>query len=283
MEYDKNVLRKLQLTQVEILKDVDVFCKENNITYFISYGTALGAVRHGGFIPWDDDIDICMPRKDYERFEMLAKKGMGDKYDILNITDTPGYISAFVKVSKKGTRFVEATNTNEEYEQGIFMDVFPYDYASSNEEERKKDFQKAWILARICMLCEIGDPIIPQNIVGLKRTIAQIGCKAVHIFLKLIGLDKKKVYKKYLKHVTKYNDVEGMVYMADYSEIIPERTTMKEEELFPVCSIEFEGMTFECPKNIDSYLKKVYGNYMKLPSVEERHNHMAKLLDFGEE
>ena len=283
MEYDKKVLRKLQLVQLEILQDIDAFCKKHDITYFIAYGTGIGAVRHGGFIPWDDDIDICMKRDDYNKFIRLAKKGMQSKYDILNIMETPGYISPFIKVSKKGTRFVEATNTNEEYEQGIFVDIFPYDYASSDKETRAKDFQKAWILSRMAMLCEISDPIIPHEIKGWKRAVAVFGCKAAHVFFKLIRLNKKKLYKKYEAHVSKYNRNSNKTYLCDYSDITPERTVLKEEQLFPTKDIAFENVTFPGPRDMHAHLSSVYGDYMQLPPVDARHNHMAKLLDFGEE
>jgi len=79
MDYEKEILRKLQLTELEMLKDIDRFCKEYQIEYFIAYGTALGAVRHRGFIPWDDDIDICMKRTEYNKFLKLAKKNMKEK------------------------------------------------------------------------------------------------------------------------------------------------------------------------------------------------------------
>lgn len=283
MEYDKEVLRKLQLTQVEILKDIDTFCKENDIEYFIIYGTAIGAVRHGGFIPWDDDIDIGMRRADFDRFMSIAKEGMADKYDILNIEETPGYIVSFAKVSKKGTRFVEATNTNEEYEQGIFIDIFPFDKVSSDPEVRKKDFQKAWILARIIMLCEIADPIIPSGLKGMTRMLAIWGCKVIHFVLNLIGLNKKKVHKMYLQHVTKYNDRTDCDCLSDYCDIAPEKIVQPEEKMFPLSTVTFEGIEFPCPRDIDAHLSKYYGNYMEWPPVEARHNHMAKLLDFGEE
>lgn len=282
MDYNKDVLRKLQMAQLDILKDIDSFCKEKKITYFIAYGTGIGAARHGGFIPWDDDIDICMKRDDYNRFIALAKEGMKDKYDILNIMETPGYISTFIKVSKKGTRFVEASNSNEKYEQGIFVDIFPYDYMAEDEKQRRKDFKFAWILGRLCILCEISDPIIPYEVQGWKRSVAIFGCKMAHGFLNLIGLDKKKVYKKFEKHVTKYNHLQGHTYLGDYSDVVLERSIIREDQLFPTVDIEFENILFPGPRDMHTHLSNMYGDYMKLPPVEARHNHVARLLDFGD-
>lgn len=285
MEYDKEILRKLQLTQLGILKDIDAFCKAYDITYFIDYGTAIGAVRHKGFIPWDDDIDICMARSDYDRFIELAKekKEMSDKYDILNIYDTPGYISPFIKVSKKGTKFTEASNTNKRYEQGIFVDILPFDYVPDDKKERAKLFRKAWTYSRLIILSETGSPVLPMGLKGIKRGIASFGCKAVHIGLKLIRFNKKKAFDKYLKIATMNNNKPGLTLMAEFDDITPERTVMPREGLFPTKDILFEDAMFPAPANLHMHLTNVYGDYMELPPVEMRHNHMAKELIFGDE
>ncbi|MBO5278404.1 MAG: LicD family protein [Lachnospiraceae bacterium] len=285
MEYDKDILRKLQLTQLGILKDIDVFCKKHDIEYFIAYGTAIGAVRHDGFIPWDDDIDICMVRKDYNRFIELAKmeSEMNIKYDILNILDTPGYISPFIKVSKKGTLFTEATNTNKRYKQGIFVDILPFDYVPDDKVLRAKMFRKAWIWSRVAILCEIGDPILPVEIKGVKRAVTGFGCKAVHIILKVIRFNKKKAFNRYLKIATKYNSEPGLTLMAEFDDLVPERTVLAEKDIFPTKDIMFEGSMFPGPANMHLHLSNYYGDYMELPPLEMRHNHMAKELVFGDE
>lgn len=285
MEYDKDILRKLQLTQLDILKDIDMFCKKHDIDYFIAYGTAIGAVRHGGFIPWDDDIDICMVRRDYNRFIELAKieSEMNKKYDILNILDTPGYISPFIKVSKKGTVFTEATNTNKRYKQGIFVDILPLDYVPDDKTIRTKLFRKAWIWSRVAILCEIGNPILPMGMKGIKRAVMGFGCKAVHVMLKVIRFNKKKAFNRYLKIATKYNSEPGLTLVAEFDDLMPERTVLAEKDIFPTRDIMFEGRAFPGPANMHLHLSNYYGDYMELPPVEMRHNHMAKELVFGDE
>ncbi len=283
MDYDKNVLRKLQLTQLEILKDIDKFCKENNIEYYIAYGTTLGAIRHGGFIPWDDDIDISMKRDEYNRFIKLAKEKMQDKYDILDIENTKGYIATFAKVSKKGTKFIEASDTNK-YEQGIFVDVFPLDYSPDDVEKRKKLYKKSWFWARMCVLCEISNPILPHNMSGVKKVIAKAGCKTVHMCLRLFRFNKIKAYHRYLKNTTMHNEMKSeMKYIADYQAMHPEKTTVLEKDIYPLKTMQFEDYEFPVPNNVDAYLTSVYGDYMKLPPEDKRHNHVAKELVFGDE
>lgn len=179
-DYDPAVLRRLQLTILDILKDIDSICKENNIEYYIAYGTALGAVRHGGFIPWDDDIDICMTREAYDRFLEVMPNAMPEKYDLLDIKNTNKYSMCFAKVSKKGTKFKEKVGTAEGYEQGIFVDVFPLDYAPDDEKERKMVAKKAWFYSHMIILREIDKPIIPNEYSLVKKAIVVVGCKVVH-------------------------------------------------------------------------------------------------------
>ena len=290
MDYDKKVLRKLQLAQLGILKDIDSFCKKYSIEYILAYGTLLGAVRHKGFIPWDDDIDIQMKREDFNRFVKLAKKEMTDNYDILNMYDTPGFVSSFIKISKKGTIFTEATNTNIKYKQGIFVDVFPLDYCVSDEKRRMKAIRWAWFWEKICVLKEISDPII--NIGGnqksiavrAKKKIAEIGCKAAHSILVLLRVDKNKSYKKYLRYACQYNKQKKKCdILQDFCSPVPKESWAKIESIFPTKDVLFEGEMFPAPNDADSVLKIRYGDYMTLPPEDKRHNHMAKELVFGDE
>ena len=123
----ENTLRKLQLTQLEMLKVVDAFCKENDIQYSLYAGTLLGAVRHQGFIPWDDDLDICMSRENYNRFIELWTKDCPSGYIIQNKENTPEFTQSFTKIRKENTTFLQYEWEREKYHTGIFIDIFPID------------------------------------------------------------------------------------------------------------------------------------------------------------
>ena len=275
MDYDQKVLRKLQLTQLEILKDIDVFCKKNKITYMLAYGTLIGAV----------------PRADYQKFLKLAKEGMKEKYDILNIYETPGYISPFLKVSRKGTEFVEATNSNPRYHHGIFVDVFPLDYAANDEKTRNRNRKLAWFWAKVCILCEISDPIIGGNVTGnepnmskVRKTIAKYGCKFAHGILRLIRFDKVKAYRKHLRYAAMFDRRKDQrKYLADFCGSVPHKTNFLASDMLPAKPVSFEGYEFMGPNHTDGVLKTTYGDYMKLPPEDKRHNHMAKKLVFADE
>src|SRR5699024_5455265 len=124
---NKNILRKLQLTQLEILIEFDRICRENDLKYQIHYGTLLGAVRHKGFIPWDDDIDVGMLREDYNIFLKLANEKINNKYFIQNHKTDPEYIHSFTRITKNNTVSMQNTYSEIDMHQGIFIDVFPLD------------------------------------------------------------------------------------------------------------------------------------------------------------
>ena len=125
-------LRKVQLVQLEIAKEVKRVCDDNNIKYFLTAGTLLGAVRHRGFIPWDDDLDIGMLRKDYDEFCKIAPKHLNSKY-CFQTWDTPLYPFPFGKVRKNGTIFIES-KANTSMDVGIYVDILVYNDASEEEK-----------------------------------------------------------------------------------------------------------------------------------------------------
>ena len=120
-------IKDVQRVELDILIKVARLCEERGLTYFIESGTALGAVRHGGFIPWDDDIDIGMPRQDYEKFLDIAQKELGDEYFVQTRETDPNAPFSFAKVRKNGTTFIEWNKRNIKMHHGIYIDIFPYD------------------------------------------------------------------------------------------------------------------------------------------------------------
>ena len=133
---DSETLRKVQLVQLEIAKEISRVCDENGIKYFLTGGTLLGAVRHGGFIPWDDDLDIGMFRQDYEKFLEIAPVSLREQYRIIDWKSDQSYPHPMGKVIKKGTLYKESKR-KDQGEQGIWVDVFPYD----NIPNLNNDFQ----------------------------------------------------------------------------------------------------------------------------------------------
>lgn len=279
-EYDQKTLRRLQLTLLDMVKDIDEVCRKNNINYYIAYGSTLGAVRHQGFIPWDDDMDICVCREDYERFFECIKKEFGDKYDILNVKNTPKYAVAFYKISKKGTKFVEMRGAVDGYEQGIFIDVFPLDYTSSDENERRKLIKKEWFWSHLLILRSIKNPIVPNVYKGFRKIVVSIVCKCIYVIMSILHINKMWIYNNFHKTAKSYT--KDKEYMTDYCAMYTDRVLNRTKDLFPVKYVKFEDTELPVPNNVDVYLRKLYGDYMKLPKPEDRHNHFASVIDFGD-
>ena len=136
-EYDPKVLKKLHDLQLEMLQDLEKICDKYNLKYFAVFGTALGAVRHNGFIPWDDDMDVGMLRKDYEIFIRVVEKEMGDKYQIMTPEIDKNYACCVTKFQRKGTKFVSYLSDKLNCDQCIFIDVFPFDYIAPTKRKEK--------------------------------------------------------------------------------------------------------------------------------------------------
>ena len=281
--YKPEVLDKLHKVQLQILEDFITVCEKYNLTYFAVYGTAIGAVRHQGFIPWDDDIDVGMLREDYDRFFEVFEKELGDRYNLLTPEIDGRYACTVTHIQRKGTKFISEMSQDLKCEQCIFMDIFPFDYVAEGEKEQIKQGRSTNFWGKMLFLSGTAYPYFPYE--GLKAKIAGVVCKLIHIGLKLLHITPNKLYRKYKHIATKYNnrtDKSRYVTSFEYAGCLKDK--VKKEDLFPVKKILFENMEISIPNNNDEFLKKVYGDYMQLPPKENRVNHMPLVIQFeGEE
>ena len=244
---DGSPLRQLQLRQLEILKYVDAFCKKNDITYWLSSGTCLGAVRHGGFIPWDDDIDIEMLRKDYLRFLKLWKDT--GNYTIQNRHNEKYFIFSFSKIRESNTYFEEDGVARHYMKQGIFIDIFCM--------ER---FMKFPALVGDFFLRRIGNLIRIPNPTRLRRVLFVIGKKCLFAC--------GAILRPIMRCIPMSN---GSIRHAFGS--CNARNTRYLHEIFPLRSISFEGVSLPVPGNYHSYLTHMFGNYNKIPDIDSPQFH----------
>lgn len=242
-------LEELKRIELDILKCVDKYCRDNDLRYSLGGGTMLGAIRHKGFIPWDDDIDIMMPRPDYDKF---VKGFSGYHPDLIcGIYETDSsWPYAFCKVYNNKTYWKEHG-----YRKGlgVFIDVFPIDGYPSGKYKRKFYILKLEVLKRLLY-------IKSQNCENWKRVLS----KPFIFFVPFSFLQKqiKSMLQRYPYEKSKFAGASVGAYA--------------EEECYPryvfdeYMDVDFEGIPFMCISKYDIYLKQHYGDYMKLPSMEDR-------------
>ncbi len=250
-------LRKLQLIELGILKEVDRICKKYHITYYMAEGSLLGAMRHNGFIPWDDDLDIAMLRKDYERFLQVAPKEISKDYEIQYSTTITKYWSPFIKVRYLDNReFAQTHIAHLTDHNGPLLDIFPIDNVPRMDSFRQKIQAKKIKLYRGMLGFKLYRK--PKNI---KTFIVFLMSK----FYSIKGLHKRldKTFKKYNNKNNKY-----LVNLASYYNY--------KKQTFPVKYygkpryVKFEDMMVPVPKEAEKVLNKIYGDYTVLPPVEKR-------------
>ncbi len=262
-------LRKLQLTQLEILKVIDAFCRDHKIRYSLYAGTLLGAIRHKGFIPWDDDLDICMTRHEYNRFIKLWIQGGTEGYQIQNKELDSRFTQSFTKIRKDCTTFLQYESERGRYHTGIFVDVFPIDRIPDSRWRRG-------IFRLDCLFYQLYTREFVPSMAGRLTKLATA------FFLKTSNArTRKKRRKRHFNRIVRYNRDKSCSMIA-----IETAGTLS--QIFPAdlmntyIELPFEDMTCMCIKEWDVYLKVKFGDYMKLPpEVEREWKHHPLVLDFG--
>ncbi len=251
-ELNKGEVRKIQLA---ILKEVAHFCNENGIVYFLCGGTLLGAVRHKGYIPWDDDIDIMIPRPDYQRLIALFKSA---DFKLFHHNLVAGYNNPFVKIGDMGTK--SSGLGIKGYEIGVNIDVFPVDGFPDSLRRSKIHINKIKFY-RGLLFSEYAGPKKERSMI---KSLFSVLSKIVLRFL-----SKRSLLEKITEISKKYdfkNSSRAGIAVWGYGarEICPIVVFEKQIDVL------FENHYFKAPKMYDTYLSNVYGNYMELPSSEKR-------------
>ena len=257
---------EVKLQQLEILKCIDSFCVKNGLNYSLAYGTLIGAVRHKGYIPWDDDIDIMMPRKDYERF-IYSFNGTFNHLSVLSPEIDSDYYAPYANVYDNRTLLTEGINGHRGFQIGIKIDIFPIDYVSGDKETYFKDMYHVERINYIMYLKRMTlDGCFRKD---FKKTIKVCLCKFLFSFLPYSFLQNeiKKVVRRHSISSSEY--VDNVVYNI-YSK---KCTSFHKTVLGNYIRIPFEGVEFNVIKDYDSVLRRIYGDYMQLPPLEKRVAH----------
>ena len=251
-------LEKIKIAQLELLDYFADICRKNGLSFYLYGGTLLGAVRHQGFIPWDDDIDVSMPRKDYEKFLSLFE--FNDFCFLQTIKTDPNYNMHYAKLLKKGTVFKEYITQHVNKENGIFLDIFPIDAIPESR------FMQKVFLLRIKLLDCKGRPKY-LKVPGSKDKNISFGLIVSKILL--FWCTRKKALEwrdRLMKKYIECNSKQVIVGLY-FDKIIERQLTNGYSE------VVFEGRKMPAPEKFREMLKFYYGDYLKLPPIEERTPH----------
>ncbi len=263
-----DILKELWSVELSILDVFHQVCCDNHLVYSLSYGTLLGAVRHKGFIPWDDDVDVMMPRKDYEKLIQIWDECAPKDYTIETEKSSDEYNNNFSKIRKAHTTFLQSDKDRErDIQKGIFIDVFPMD-----RRARGPLFGRLQYLEfALNLLFNRGYPSGSSGAVGFIEKV-------------LLGVVPKRCYRKlsiWFGEISRVWNSDPLLKIVSAS-TISDTNKLYDKDLFENCTlIEFQGRHYYAIKDTDSFLRICYGDYMTLPPKEERTwKHHPVLVDF---
>lgn len=251
-------VREIQQTELGILRSVRDFCEKEGLRYFLAGGTLLGAVRHKGFIPWDNDIDIAMPRPDYEMFiERFKAQG---PYRVMKPENDNDYIYPFIKVVDTRTRLVERAVGMKISGLGLYIDIFPVDGFGDDERQAKELILKAY-REGYHIAYTAGKDAGLSFVQKVMRTVRKVRYAAFG--------GRERSFEK-LKKRLQSNPFDSSAFVGSTYGLRVERELIKREAFACTVPVRFEDGMYAAPSGWDEYLTNMYGDYMKLPPENER-------------
>lgn len=257
-------LRDLQKIELELLIKFDLFCRENNIKYSLAAGTMIGAVRHHGFIPWDDDIDIFMMRDEYDKLCDLMIKGkqIDDNISIMSACSEKNFYP-FLKIVRTDTILYERLRKKEDA-IGVWLDIFPIDSCGNTYEQAYNLCLKMHKYARKLVMYHL---VYPND--SLVHVIK-------NIYVRMLNIFGRRQLKNINSYYQSYKGIEGDAYLGTLVWACSDRDFYPKNFFDEYTTINFENKEFMIFKKYDEILTRRYGNYMEMPAIEDRVSHDAE-------
>ena len=263
-------LHSVWQVQLDLIRQVQTICEKNDITFNMVGGTMLGAIRHKGYIPWDDDADIGFLREEYEKFREACRTDLDhEKYELQDFRDTPGYRWGYGKLRRKNTEYIRLNQEFMPYSQGIFIDLMPFDNVPDGPLQRKWHFFRCFLF-RKTFWSEVG-----------YRNEKNAFYRMLYFFLHL--LPEKNVKKQFERFITKGEKYENSRLVRILTFPTPKGCPGYKREWYEqLADYSFEDMKLPGAADYDGYLTCKYGEYMKLPPVAKRKVHPISKLTLPE-
>lgn len=253
--YVSEKMKKVWAIEIDMLVLLDKICRENNLRYTLACGSLLGKIRHNGFIPWDDDIDVFMPRKDYDILCNLHKCDFKNPY-VLLIPCENGFFFSHAMIRNSRTSAIVEGFRYEEFNQGIFIDIFPLDNCIL--ETANDNWNKI-------------NELVLTNSTNMRRSLRNPSDRDIERMRMYPKRDGNEVFREIERIATQYNNIETEYAIA--ATITPysaDRLTFKWADVLDTIDVDYYGYSIKIPRNYDAVLKVSYGNYMELPPKEDR-------------
>ncbi len=268
----QETLKKIQKIEFDILQEIDIICRAHNLTYFAIGGSVLGAVRHQGFIPWDDDIDIGMPRKDYEAFLRYAAEELPEGYFLQTFFTEKNSPFYFAKVRKDNTKFVEYYIKDLDIHHGLFVDIFPFDNVPDNDILKELHYR----LCRIANHLYLSKALTTVCSSRFERKDNYKGFIRKLLHFMLLPVPKSLLFRMLDGCVRMFNNKN----CSEISHIVRRRLRVKLDDLYPLVYMPFGETQIPVPNNYDAYLTAQYGDYKNPPADGKRYEHMPYCIEF---
>lgn len=268
-----DITQQVKCAQMDLLTELHRICEKWDIPYFLIGGTLIGAIRHEGFIPWDDDLDVGMLRKDYDRFWQVCEKELDPQYYLHDWNTDPRCPNPFTKLKIRGTHYPEKISAKSGMDDGIFIDIFPFDNTPGEPKLRKKQARQMRFCRKVLLVrCRfsLGEGSVPK--------------KLVYGALKLASCVRSvKGWKKTAQRIqTRYNDRQTETVTNMGGSYSYERESHPRAELAQTVLHPYEAGMYRIPQGYDSLLRRCYGDYMQLPPEDQRVGvHYVQGIDFG--
>ena len=261
-------LRTVQACMLDIALEIQRICEKHGLTFFLAYGTLLGAVRHQGFIPWDDDMDVGMPRADYDKFLQIAPQELGEEFFLQTAETDPAYGFVFAKVRLNGTTMLEDYAVDSKQHNGIYVDIFPFETCPESGWQRKLHFR----LYKCVRWAALGKTDY-KFIISKRRRFAKLMSTALFFLRKNGAIKLASKLRCMFNHSKTGNCIDPEFY----------KGIIALEDIRAVEQLTFEGHSMPVPRHYHELLTQIYGDYMQLPPVEERGNkHQMVKMDTGD-